>query len=97
LCRYAGALVEFQKVVGAESFLDAFLETRSDPAAFAAVEFDRELDVANLEGDPKGGHLVHNLAFASWKPEMFPTLSDLQDERRPGRFRRGLTRSCARL
>jgi hypothetical protein len=33
-----------------------------------------------LDRDPATEHLVQNLAFAFWSPEMFPTLSDLQDE-----------------
>jgi hypothetical protein len=47
------------------------------------LEYRTEVDVdaaLALDRDPKTEHLVESLAFAGWSPEMFPTLSDLQDE-----------------
>jgi TraG P-loop domain len=85
LCRETAILLKFQQSRGIEGFLDAFLEARQlrkrDPAALVEFEDDiSDAEAFGLDRDPKTEHLVRNLAFTSWKPEMFPTLSDLQDE-----------------
>ena len=85
LCRETAILLNFQQSNRIEGFLDAFLEARQLRKAHpeALLEFDDEISDAEalaLDRDPKTEHLVRNLAFASWTPGMFPTLSDLQDE-----------------
>ena len=85
LCRETAILLQFQQSKRIEGFLDAFLEARQLRKAHpeALLEFDEEIidaEALALDRDPKTEHLVRNLAFASWTPGMFPTLSDLQDE-----------------
>jgi hypothetical protein len=85
LCRETAILLQFQQREGIDGFLDAFLEARQLRKAHpeALLEFDEKIidaEALALDRDPKTEHLVRNLAFASWTPGMFPTLSDLQDE-----------------
>src|SRR5207244_5252928 len=81
LCRETAIMLKFQQSSGIEGLLDAFLEARqlrkTDPEAL--VEFEDDINDAEafaMGRDPKTEHLVRNLAFTSWTPEMFPTLSD---------------------
>jgi hypothetical protein len=94
LCRQTAILLQFQQSNGIEGFLDAFLEARRLRKAHAGALIDIENNISDeqtlaLERDPKTEHLVRNLAFASWTPEMFPTLSDLQDELHSGALQKG--------
>jgi hypothetical protein len=51
-----------------------------------------------LDRNPATAHLVQNLAFAFWSPEMFPTLPDLQDELHSASLGKGPhTELCAML
>jgi hypothetical protein len=90
LCLSAASLMEFQAKEGLESFVDAFVEARAKRNAkpFNFETIDAEAAVA-LDRNPKTEHLVQNLAFASWTPEMFPTLSDIQDELHTASLQRG--------
>jgi type IV secretion system protein TrbE len=78
LCIEATRILEFQRQQGLETFLEAYLNSRSFPELLP-VGVD-EGEALALDRDPATEHLVQNLAFAFWSPEMFPTLSDLQDE-----------------
>ena len=85
LSRRTAALLNFQTSNGIEGFQDAFLEARQQCKANpeALLKFEHDISDAGalaLDRDPKTEHLVRNLGLASWTPEMFPTLSDLQDE-----------------
>ena len=78
-------MLQFQQSRSIEGFLDAFLEARQLRKAHpeTLLEIDEEIidaEALALDRDPKTEHLVRNLAFASWTPGMYPTLSDLQDE-----------------
>ena len=105
LCREAAVLLKFQQARDepSEGFLDAFLEARSlgkgNPKALK--EFEAQIDdgaALALDRDPSTEHFVRNLAFASWRPEMFPTLSDLQDELHTAGLAKGAHRElCATL
>jgi hypothetical protein len=78
LCIEAVRILQFQREQGLETFLEAYLESRSFPELLpAGVD---ESEALALDRNPATEHLVQNLAFAFWSPEMFPTLSDLQDE-----------------
>ena len=85
LCRETAILLRFQQSKRIEGFLDAFLEARQLRKVHpeALFEIDEEIidaEALALDRDPQTEHFVRNLAFASWTPGMFPTLSDLQDE-----------------
>ena len=81
LCLETAALLAFQEVEGIETFLEAFLEARANPAVFSTFESRVDEDAAlSLDRDPHTEHLVSSLAFSKWTPDMFPTLFDLQDE-----------------
>jgi TraG P-loop domain len=85
LCRETAILLQFQQRERIDGFLDAFLEARQLRKAHpeASLEIEEKIidaEALALDRDPKTEHLVRNLAFASWTPGMFPTLSDLQDE-----------------
>jgi hypothetical protein len=77
MCILAQAILNFQHKSGAESYLDAFLDTRGEDAGLESVGVEAALE---LDRNPRTQHLVQNLAFAYWRPAMFPTLFDLQDE-----------------
>jgi type IV secretion system protein TrbE len=96
LCIEAQRILEFQRQQGLETFLEAYLESRSFPELLpAGVD---ESEALALDRDPATEHLVQNLAFAFWSPEMFPTLSDLQDELHSASFGKGPhTELCATL
>ena len=96
LCREAATLLKFQHAGGDsnEGFVDAFLEARilrkANPQALK--KFEDQVDdgaVLALDRDPATEHFVRSLAFANWTPEMFPTLSDLQDELHTAGFSKG--------
>ena len=94
LCRETAALLRFQEEQAVEGFLDAFLEARALRKANpkALKKFEDQVDEGTalaLDRDPARAHFVRNLAFASWTPEMFPTLSDLQDELHTAAFCKG--------
>src|SRR5271165_406205 len=94
LCRQTAILRHFQQTNGIESFLDAFLEARQLRNVYPEALIELEDDISDekafaLDRDPKSEHLVRNLAFASWTPDMFPTLSDLQDELHSGAIQKG--------
>jgi len=105
LCWEAAVLLKFQQARDepSEGFLDAFLEARGlrkgNPKALK--EFEDQIDegaALALDRDPLTEHFVRNLAFANWTPEMFPTLSDLQDELHTAGFAKGPHRElCATL
>jgi hypothetical protein len=95
LCIEAQRILEFQREQGLETFLEAYLESRSFPDLLPA-RID-EGDALALDRNPATAHLVQNLAFAFWSPEMFPTLSDLQDELHSASLGKGRTLSCARF
>lgn len=105
LCREAAVLLKFQQARDepSESFLDVFLEARVLRRANAKAlrKFEEQVDegaALALDRDPATEHFVRNLAFASWTPEMFPTLSDLQDELHTAAFSKGPHRElCATL
>ncbi len=85
LCRELAVLLKFQEARAIDTFSEAFLEARTLRRASVEglAEFEEGIDDASalaLDRDPATEHLVRNLAFASWTPAMFPTLSDLQDE-----------------
>ena len=89
LCSKACALVKFQKRQSCDSFVDAFLEERSAIAdGLGDIEVSED-EAHDLDRNPKTEHIVRNLAFASWTPEMFPTLSDLQDELHSASIQKG--------
>jgi hypothetical protein len=89
LCSKACALVKFQKRQCCDSFVDAFLEERSAIAdGLGDIEVSED-EAHDLDRNPKTEHIVRNLAFASWTPEMFPTLSDLQDELHSASIQKG--------
>ena len=52
-------------------------------------DVERQPQACALDRDPKTEHLVRNLAFASWSPEMFPTLFDLHDELHTAALQKG--------
>jgi hypothetical protein len=95
LCRQTAALLRFQaaRLDEADGFVDAFLAARAlkqrDPEAL--LEFEEITDDQTLELDrnPETEHFVRDLAFAYWRPEMFPTLFDLQDELHSASQQRG--------
>ena len=94
LCRETAVLLKFQEEQAAEGFLDAFLEARvlrkANPKALKKLEDQVDEGAAlALDRDTARAHFVRNLAFASWTPEMFPTLSDLQDELHTAAFCKG--------
>jgi hypothetical protein len=94
LCRQAAVLLAFQQRNGTESFLDAFLEARRLRNASTEALLEFEDDVSDdkalaLARNPETEHVVRNLGFASWTPEMFPTLSDLQDELQTAALQKG--------
>jgi hypothetical protein len=103
LCRETAILLEFQQRNGIEAFLDAFLEARrlrnANPEALLEFEDDVGDDKAlALARNPETEHVVQNLVFASWTPEMFPTLSDLQDEVQTAALQKGSHQElCATL
>ena len=60
--------------------------------AEALLEFEDYTDenaALSPDRNPLTEHFVRNLAFASWTPAMFPTLSDLQDELHTGALQKG--------
>ena len=78
LCVRASRILKYQKAQGIETFLDAFLEFGDiEPDPNDDIDPDDALD---LDRDPVTQHIVQDLAFSTWTPDMFPTLSDLQDE-----------------
>jgi hypothetical protein len=96
LCIEAARILEFQRQQGLETFLEAYLESRSFPDLLPAG--DDESGALALDRDPATEHLVQSLAFAFWSPGMFPTLSDLQDELHSASFGKGPhTELCATL
>ena len=103
LCRETALLLKFQEANGLESFLDAFLEARSrrnaNPEALLEFEDDIEDQAAlALDRNPATEHLVRNLAFAAWSPEMFPTLFNLHDEFHAAALQKGAHQElCATL
>ena len=105
LCREAAALLKFgrAKLAASEGLVDAFLAARelrkADPEALIEFEEDVDDDAAlALDRNPRTEHLVKSLAFARWTPEMFPTLSDLQDELHTASLSRGPNQDlCATL
>jgi TraG P-loop domain len=103
LCRETAVLLKFQMANGIEDFVDAFLEARrrrnANPEALIEIEDDIVNDEAfALARNPKTEHPVRNLAFAAWTPEMFPTLSDLQDELHTAALQKGSHQEvCANL
>jgi hypothetical protein len=103
LCRETALLLKFQEANGLESFLDAFLEARSrrnaNPEALLEFEDDIEDHAAlALDRNPATEHLVRNLAFAAWSPEMFPTLFNLHDEFHAAALQKGAHQDlCATL
>jgi hypothetical protein len=85
LCRELAVLLKFQEARSIDTFSEAFLEARALRRASVEglAEFEEGIEDASvlaLDRDPATEHLVRNLAFASWTPAMFPTLSELQDE-----------------
>jgi hypothetical protein len=86
LCREAATLLKLQeaKCSPSEGLLEAFLLARelrrTDPNALVEFQEISERDVLELDRHPDTQHLVQALAYANWTPEMFPTISDLQDE-----------------
>ena len=103
LCRETAVLLQFQQSNRIQGFLDAFLEARQLCRTHPEASLEFEGDVSDAEAlaldrDPRTEHLVRNLAFASWTPEMFPTLSDLQDELHTAALQKGpLQELCATL
>ena len=103
LCRETALLLKFQEANGIEGFLDAFLEARSrrnaNPEALLEFEDDIEDQAAlALDRNPATEHLVRNLAFAAWSPEMFPTLFNLHDEFHAAALQKGAHQElCATL
>ena len=103
LCRETALLLKFQEANGLESFLDAFLEARSRRNANpeALLEFEDDIDdhaALALDRNPATEHLVRNLAFAAWSPEMFPTLFNLHDEFHAAGLQKGAHQElCATL
>jgi hypothetical protein len=96
LCIEAKRILELQRRQGLETFLEAFLEYKADLEAWA-IQVD-EAEALELDRNPATKHIVQNLAFAYWTPEMFPTLSDLQDELHAGSLAKGpYTELCAML
>ncbi|MBV8378964.1 MAG: hypothetical protein JO279_18380 [Verrucomicrobia bacterium] len=94
LCRETATLLKFQEAKGIEGFLDTFLEARSlrNANAEALLEFEDDIndnEAFALDRNPLTAHFVQNLAFASWTPAMFPTLSDLQDELHTAALQKG--------
>jgi hypothetical protein len=83
ICRQTKILMRFQEARGIESFTDAFLEARQ-AGGDVLLEYEDGLGTADeilaLDRDPATEHLVNAVALASWTPEMFPTLFDLQDD-----------------
>jgi hypothetical protein len=83
ICRQTKILMRFQEARGIESFSDAFLEAKQ-AGGDGLLEYEDGLRTADeilaLDRDPATEHLVKAVALASWTPEMFPTLFDLQDE-----------------
>jgi type IV secretion system protein TrbE len=75
LCLQTQRILDFQARHGFETFLDAYLESRN--RLEDAVD---ETKAVALEKDPRAAYLVQNLAFASWRPALFPSLSDLQEQ-----------------
>jgi TraG P-loop domain len=93
--------MRFQEARGIESFTDACLEA-SQAGPDQLLEYEDGLGSADeilaLDRDPGTEHLVRSFAFASWTPEMFPTLFDLQDElAAAGRQRGPHQELCANL
>ena len=86
LCQEAAALLAYQEEQGSESFLDAFLEARANKWKPGQVD---PTVAAELDRNPATEHIVRNLAFAHWTPEMFPTLSKLQDELHASALQKG--------
>ena len=103
LCRETALLLKFQEANGIEGFLDAFLEARSrrnaNPEALLEFKDDIEDQAAlALDRNPATEHLVRNLAFAAWSPEMFPTLFNLHDEFHAAALQKGAHQElCATL
>jgi hypothetical protein len=96
LCVETARILEFQRQQGLETFLEAYLESRSFPELLPAGVDEGE--ALALDRNPATAHLVQNLAFAFWSPEMFPTLSDLQDELHSASLGKGPhTEQCAML
>jgi hypothetical protein len=101
VCRRAKILMRFQEARGIESLTDACLEA-SQAGPDQLLEYEDRLGSADeilaLDRDPGTEHLVRSVAFASWTPEMFPTLFDLQDElAAAGRQRGPHQELCANL
>ena len=96
LCIEAQRFLEFQRAQGLETFLEAYLEGRACPELLpAGVD---EAEALALDRNPATQHIVQNLGFAFWTPEMFPTLSDLQDELHSASLSKGPhTELCAML
>jgi hypothetical protein len=101
LCREAAALLRFRDATldpndgASKGVSDIFLEARErrrqDPEALREFEAGIDDDAAlSLDRGPATEGFIRSLAFASWTPEMFPTLSDLQDELRAGAAQKGL-------
>jgi hypothetical protein len=86
LCQEAAAILAYQNEQGCESLVDAFLEARANNWTPPAVDADA---AAELDHNPATEHIVRNLAFAHWSPEMFPTLSNLQDELHSSSLQKG--------
>jgi hypothetical protein len=96
LCVETARILEFQRQQGLETFLEAYLGSRSFPELLPA-RID-EGEALALDRNPATAHLVQNLAFAFWSQEMFPTLSDLQDELHSASLGKGPhTELCAML
>jgi hypothetical protein len=96
LCLETARILEFQRQQGLETFLEAYLESRAFPELLpTGVD---ESEALALDRNPATEHLVQNLAFAFWSPEMFPMLSDLQDELHSASLGKGPhTELCAML
>jgi hypothetical protein len=96
LCIEAKRILEFQRRQDLETFLEAFLEYKAQPEAWSFPV--NEAEALALDRNPATEYVVQNLAFAYWTPEMFPTLSDLQDELHAGSLAKGPhTEICAML
>jgi len=90
LCVTAAALINFQEARKLDSFIDAFLEVRANLASFTGFESV----IAGKESiafgrNPETEYLVQALAISEWTPDMFPTLSDLQDELHAASIQKG--------
>jgi hypothetical protein len=96
LCIEAKRILEFQRRQGLETFLEAFLVYKAHQDSVSIVV--DEAEALALDRNPETRHIVQNLAFAYWTSEMFPTLSDLQDELHASSLAKGPhTELCAML